>query len=91
MTIDQESLTVRLEKAGALVPPGSVYAHYKHPERTYRVIAVSLIEATLLPAVVYEATYGDKLSFIRPLDDFLATVEVNGIHTPRFIRLTDNS
>lgn len=91
MTSDQEPLEVRLQKATELVPLGSVYVHYKHPERTYRVIAISLVEETLLPAVVYEAHYGEKLSFIRPLHDFLETVEVDGVPVPRFTRLADSS
>ncbi len=89
MTSSDTSLESRLRYATDAVPLGSRYAHYKHPERTYRVIAVSLIEETLLPAVVYEAEYGDKLSFIRPLDNFLELVDVNGTPTPRFSRITE--
>lgn len=85
----EHNLKQILEDASAKVTIGTRYAHYKHPERTYRVIAVSLIEETLLPAVVYEAEYGDKLSFIRPLDNFLELVDVSGTPTPRFSRITE--
>jgi hypothetical protein len=91
MTTSSESLTDCLKNAEDAVPPGSRYAHYKDRARTYRVVTIALIESTLEPAVVYEAEYGDCLSFIRPLTNFLETVSFEGNAVPRFSRLADNS
>lgn len=84
MKSSADSLETRLAHALELVPKGARYAHYKHPERTYRVVTISLIEETLEPAVVYEAEYGERLSFIRPLSNFLEIVTFEGEPVPRF-------
>lgn len=84
MSHSSEELLATLTGARTKIGVGDRYAHYKHPERTYRVVTVSLIEETLEPAVVYEAEYGEKLSFIRPLSNFLEMVTFEGESVPRF-------
>jgi hypothetical protein len=89
MSHSSEELLATLTDARTKIGVGDRYAHYKHPERTYRVVEVSLIEETLEPAVVYEAEYGEKLSFIRPLDNFLELIDVDGAQILRFSRITE--
>lgn len=86
-----KDLKALLEGAQRQIPVGARYVHYKHREHTYVVRAVALIESTLLPAVVYEAEYGDKLLFIRPLSNFLEAVIVEGVSVPRFSLISEPS
>lgn len=66
------------------VQPHQIWRHYKNKD--YRIITVSRCTETLQWYVVYEALYDNEISTIwhRPLDMFLETIEINGIHVPRF-------
>ena len=64
-----------------------IYQHYKGSE--YEVIAIGRYEATLEPAVVYRALYespdfGKDAVWIRPINEFQDSVEVDGVAVPRF-------
>lgn len=62
-----------------------VYEHYKG--QRYLVLMVATLEATLEPHVVYVPLYeteGAATVWLRPLDDFSASVEVNGVIRQRF-------
>ncbi|MEG5266391.1 DUF1653 domain-containing protein [Pseudomonas sp. JDS28PS106] len=61
--------------------PG-VYRHYKGPE--YRVFSVARHSETEELVVFYQALYGDYGMWIRPLEMFLESVEVDGEQVPRF-------
>ena len=64
--------------------PG-VYEHYKGKQ--YLVLMIATLESTLEPHVVYVPLYeaGDMATaWLRPLDDFTASVEVHGVIRPRF-------
>lgn len=39
---------------------------------------------TLEEMVLYKAMYGDRLTWVRPLNMFIEEVEVNGKKVPRF-------
>lgn len=71
-----------LAEAHTRVAVGGRYRHYKG--NFYTVESVALIEATMESAVVYRAEYMQGLVFIRPLSDWLATVETGGKTVPRF-------
>jgi len=80
-------LVRRLEEAARYVAVGARYVHYKHPARQYEVTALAIVEATEEVAVVYRALYGDELTFIRPLQNWLAVVETGeGRRVQRFMR-----
>lgn len=83
-------LKEELERASDLVVVGARYAHYKHPENAYTVVAVGLMEADEKPAVVYKAESGEGIVFIRPLSSWLETVDDDGVQKPRFTRLAWN-
>lgn len=60
--------------------PGSKFRHYKGGE--YEVLANALEEATLHHLVVYRAPKGTV--WTRPIDDWNAIVDVDGVATRRF-------
>ncbi len=62
---------------------GSLYRHYKGG--LYKVIALGTIEATLEPAVIYEAQYGDHSVWVRTLAHFTEEVEYQGKSIARFV------
>lgn len=58
------------------------YRHYKGKE--YQVIGVATHSETAESLVVYRTCYGDHSLWVRPLDMFMETVEVDGEPQPRF-------
>jgi hypothetical protein len=59
-----------------------IYKHYKGGE--YSVLHVAKHSETLEAVVVYQALYGDKGVWVRPLDMFCEDVKVDGKYIPRF-------
>ena len=80
-------LAEELKKAAELVTVGARYAHYRHPDQAYRILAIGLLEASEEPAIVYQAEYGEQLTFIRPLASWLESVDDEGALKPRFSRI----
>ncbi len=72
---------VKLSKKAEGVTPGK-YEHYK--KRKYQVLGVVIHSETLDELVLYKALYGDRLTWVRPLDMFLENVEVDGETRLRF-------
>ena len=58
------------------------YRHYKG--RDYIVSGVATHSESEEELVVYRKVYGDGSLWVRPLNMFTETVEVNGVATPRF-------
>ncbi|MFC1721033.1 DUF1653 domain-containing protein [Patescibacteria group bacterium] len=58
------------------------YKHYKGNE--YDVIGVAKHSETLEEVVIYRALYGDGSTWVRPIEMFLETVEIEGKQVPRF-------
>ncbi len=85
--LSSEALAGKLSEAGREVEVGARYTHYKDPSKEYLVKSLGILEATDEVAVIYEAQYGDKVSFIRPLESFCATVVVDGVPTQRFTKI----
>lgn len=63
------------------IQPGR-YRHYKGPE--YRVFAVARHSETEEEMVFYQALYGERGLWVRPLSMFVETVEFDGETVPRF-------
>jgi len=59
-----------------------IYEHYKG--KRYEVLCVAKHSETLEETVIYQALYGDKDIWVRPLKMFEESVEVNGKSVPRF-------
>jgi hypothetical protein len=62
--------------------PLGLYQHYKG--NFYQVIGLCRHSETEEKLVVYQALYGDYGLWVRPLNLFLETVEINGQVLPRF-------
>lgn len=58
------------------------YRHYKGQE--YRVLGIARHSETEDPLVVYQALYGERGLWVRPLDMFCDEVSVAGKKLPRF-------
>jgi hypothetical protein len=85
--LDQDALAALVADGESKVTVGATYVHYKHSDMRYKVLSIALIEATDEPAVVYEAQYGAKVIFVRPVNDWLETVEWQGKTVPRFTKI----
>ena len=81
---NHNQLHQELEEAEKQVVVGGIYAHYKYPENTYKVINLGFIEATDSVCVIYQATYDQKLVFVRPLDSWLEILDWKGREIARF-------
>ncbi|MBM7505241.1 DUF1653 domain-containing protein [Agromyces aurantiacus] len=69
-----------------MIEPG-VYEHYKG--RRYEVLTTARHSETEEWFVVYRQQYGDGSTWVRPLEMFDETVEVDGRTMPRFRRVDD--
>ena len=58
------------------------YRHYKGKE--YEAIGIAKHSETMEDMVIYQAQYGDRQTWVRPLKMFIEEVEVNGKKVPRF-------
>jgi hypothetical protein len=58
------------------------YRHYKGGE--YLVLGVAKHSENLEELVVYQALYGDKQIWVRPIEMFKGKVVINGIEKNRF-------
>ena len=76
-----------LEEIKIKVPLEARYFHYKNPNQFYTIVSHGIIEATGEPAIVYQAEYGDRVVWIRPLSVFLEEVEWESKKIPRFTRV----
>jgi hypothetical protein len=84
--VSLEVLAKQLAAAAEEVEVGARYVHYKDQTKEYRVTGLVVLEATDEVAVVYEAQYDTRISFVRPLAGFCATVDVAGVLVPRFAK-----
>lgn len=66
---------------------GKKYRHFKGNE--YLVLHVAKHSETLEELVVYQALYGERGIWVRPLAMFLEQVEVNGKRVNRFEEISE--
>lgn len=71
----------------ATLPKPGKYQHYKGG--LYEVLAIAKHTETLEDLVVYQALYGDRGIWVRPLKMFMETVLLEGQECPRFSRVSD--
>lgn len=87
MHLSQNELSELLESAKQKVEIGSLYRHYKSEHMTYRVKDIVVQEADNAPCVIYQAQYGNKISFSRPVKVWLEKVGHDGRMVPRFTKI----
>ena len=63
------------------------YRHYKG--NFYQVIGVARHSETEQHLVVYRPEYGERELWVRPLEMFTESIEIDGIAQPRFVLHTD--
>jgi hypothetical protein len=66
---------------------GKKYKHFKGNE--YLVLHTAKHSETLEDLVVYQALYGERGIWVRPLDMFLGQAEVNGRYVNRFEEIVE--
>jgi hypothetical protein len=71
----------------AKVPIGATFEHYKG--KRYRIFGIGRHSETLGMCVYYQSLYecpefGDYAMWVRPLENFLGTVTIDGQEMPRF-------
>ena len=83
----QEDLAALIEDASKYARVGAVYAHYKNPTvaHAYQVVALAIDEADESVVVVYQALYGEQLTFTRKLTSWCDTVQTDAGEVPRFM------
>jgi len=81
----QAQLSAKLAKAIKQVTVGARYMHYK--QLTYKVVAIALREEDNEPCVIYQAEYGDRLTWIRSVTNWVEDVEADGKKVKRFTKI----
>lgn len=82
----QAQLPTKLAEAVKQVAVDGRYMHYK--QLSYKVLAIALREEDNEPCVIYQAEYGDRLTWIRPVANWVEDVEVDGKMVKRFTKVT---
>ncbi len=81
---EQLDLAKEIAAAKLKVTIGATYMHYKGADKVYKVISLGFLEASNELCVIYQAAYGERLTFIRPLSVWLEQVEWQDKMVPRF-------
>lgn len=68
---------------------GGLYRHFKGNQ--YRVLYVATHSETMEPYVVYQALYGERGIWVRPLKMFVEDVERDGRVQPRFAAVSEEN
>lgn len=80
----EQELAGMMYEAGKLVEVAGQYFHYKNPAKLYKVLKLGILEETEEVCVVYEALYGEHLTWVRPLSVWLSKVQTPDGEVPRF-------
>lgn len=88
--LSQDELLARLTAAKKLVKIGKKYQHYKSPDMMYVVKDIVLQEANNEPYVIYQALYGNHITFSRSVKVWNEQIEAEGKMVPRFrLKITE--
>jgi hypothetical protein len=85
--LSDEELVAVVSESLKLVKVGGMYIHYKNPDHQYKVLQIGLLETSNEPCVIYQALYGAKMIWVRPLRSWLEEVEFEGKRVKRFERV----
>lgn len=81
---NDEELAKEIKKASTQVQVGGKYVHYKSPHSLYEVKELGILEADDSVCVIYRSLTSDKPTFVRPLSEWVETVEWQGNKVQRF-------
>lgn len=84
---NQRDIVQDIELALEQVKVGGVYAHYKNPAIRYLVKEIGFLTEDGELCVIYQAMYGDKIIFVRPLSVWIERVDLHGRSMPRFVHI----
>jgi len=84
---EQLELKQELEDAKTKITVGAQYLHHKSRNKVYEVIGLGFLESNNELCVIYQAYYGERLTFLRPLAIWLEKVEWEGEIVPRFTKI----
>jgi hypothetical protein len=84
---EQLELKKEIESAQSKVTVGAQYWHYKGRDKVYKIIGLGFLEANDELCVIYQAQYGERITFLRPLAIWLEKVEWEGKTVPRFTKI----
>jgi hypothetical protein len=87
MHLSHERLIEDLKIATKKVRVGANYFHYKNPDQVYKVLRLAVTEEDDSICVIYQAQYGERLIFVRPLNSWLDTVDFKDKITDRFTQI----
>lgn len=85
--LSQDELAKILKDARDLIPMGARYTHFKDPTKEYEIVGHGIIEETEEGAVIYQAQYDERISFIRPITNFLEIKETDAGPVARLVRV----
>lgn len=84
---DKDLLSKELNNLKLRIDEGDECYHYKHPDQLYQIVGVGFIERNGQPCVVYQAEYGDQLTWVRTDEEFFAKVDLDGTQVDRFTKV----
>jgi hypothetical protein len=82
-----DRILTEIEKAKVKIEVGADYAHYKNPDKIYRVTGFGTLEADDELCVIYESRYLAGLTFIRPVQEWTQKIQWQGKPVLRFTKL----
>ncbi len=86
--IPGQQLSGMIAEASEMIPPESLWRHYKGG--VYRVVCIAFDEETLDFEVVYEPIDSPEIHFTRRMVIWLESVDWEGVALPRFERMTNH-
>lgn len=83
--LSHEELNKQIQRVSVEIPLGSIYIHYKFPDRDYQVLGYAIQEASQKVCIRYKnIKENDAPEFVRDYDSWIESVEWNGAIVPRF-------
>lgn len=84
---EQLELKKEIEDVKSHVTVGAQYWHYKGRDKVYEIVGLGFLETNDELCVIYQAQYGERLLFVRPLTIWLEKVEWEGKTVSRFTKI----
>lgn len=84
MKKSQAELKQEITEASKRVEVDGIYAHYKNPSHTYRVVDFAVNTEYDTVWVIYKSLYEEEVTFLRSVDEWCEDVEKDGQVMKRF-------